>query len=189
MRALSSAVAVASVVLVACGGSFPVSDGGSGGGTASSGYELNDVSFLYPLPQFPARDGLLAMTSSGDQGSLLPSMLFAQLPTLFEGVDNPTLYNALRVVSLRVDPCFPGSTPPAPPVCRKQIRMVAQPLVQEGADGGAFSLASDTEDATVHLFYDLSDAQFDRVLEGIKDLKRQAGAASRGPLNVHPVMK
>ena len=154
---------------------------------ADGGYDLNDVSFLMPLPGAAERDALLAMASAGDQGALLPKVYFDQLPELLQGVSKDLVYSQLRVVSVRVDPCFPGATPPAAPLCRKQVRLVAQPVVLE-ADAGTASVT--TEDATVHLFYDLDDAQFQTVLDGLQALKAQAGDATRGqPLDVHPVMK
>lgn len=153
---------------------------------ADGGYDLNDVSFLFPLPQWSERDALLSMSSAGAQGALFPKAMFDQLPELIQSVPTATIYGALRVVSVRVDPCFPGSTPPEAKVCRKQVRLVAQPLVLE-ADAGT-ALTSD--DATVHLFYDLSDSQFQTVLEGLAALKALAGSATQGkPLDVHPVMR
>jgi len=171
------------LVLVACGSGpvpppLPPVDGG---------YDLNDVSFLFPLPDWSGRDGLLSMMAAGEQGALLPKPFFDQVPKLLPDVPALTVYGALRVVSLRVDPCFPGSTPPAAPICVKQVRLVAQPLMQE-ADAGVGALT--TDDATVHLFYDLDDAQFATVREGLAALKGQAGSATSGqPLDVHPVMK
>jgi hypothetical protein len=68
----------------------------------------------------------------------------------------------------------------------KQLRLVAQPLHAGGEDAG-FQLV--TEDATVHLFYGLSDADFDEVHRGLWRLKALAGAQTGGrPLGVHPVL-
>jgi hypothetical protein len=160
-----------------CGGVSPGLDAGAGAG--DGGLDLNDVSFLLPLPprgfdsQLPAlRDGLL------------PHALYAQLPLLVEGADPAALEESLRVVSVRVDPCFPGATAGT---CLKQVRLVAQPVHAGGEDAG---FVTTTDDATVHLFYSLDDAAFTQVRAQLGTLKGLAGGATdHVPLGVHPVMQ
>jgi hypothetical protein len=177
---------LAALALAACGGtSLPDggTGGGSGGGAGSedAGLDLNDVSFLFPLPAPGHEAQLLGLDA------LLPRALFDGLPVIVEGAEADALFARLRVVSVRVDPCFPGSAPPAPPSCVKQVRLVAQPVLNGGPDAG---FTETTEDATLHLFYVLDDAQFADVHRALWQLKAAAGVATDGaPLDVHPVMK
>jgi hypothetical protein len=68
----------------------------------------------------------------------------------------------------------------------KQLRLVVQPVHAGDADVG---FAETTDDATLHLFYEVDDAAFDEVRGGLMGLKARAGAATVGrPLDVHPVM-
>jgi hypothetical protein len=178
------------LALAACGGaSLPDGGtgggagggGGSGGGTADGGLDLNDVSFLFPLPAPGHENQLLGVEA------LLPRTLFDGLPVIVEGEEPNALFARLRVVSVRVDPCFPGSTPPAPPSCVKQVRLVAQPVLNGGPDAG---FVETTEDAAIHLFYVLDDAGFDDAHRTLWQLKALAGSATDGaPLDVHPVMR
>ena len=144
--------------------------------------ELNDVSFLLPLPAPNRLDSLLGLSVGGDLGPLLPRPLYERLPLLVEGQDEAALFDELRVVSVRVDPCFPGSAPPNPPSCVRQVRLVAQPVV---VDQGVVT----TRDATVHLFYSLAPARFDGVLRRLFELDELAGTLTNGPLDVHPVLR
>lgn len=143
---------------------------------------LNDVSFLLPLPTVNREASLLGMTADGAMGPLLPRRLYDGLPVLVEGESADQLYGELRVVSVRIDPCFPGSTPPAAPSCVKQLRLVAQPLFTK--DG-----AVTTRDATVHLFYALPDATFAQAVKTLFVLDDAAGDMTNGPLDVHPVIR
>jgi hypothetical protein len=165
------------VAVTGCGavcaadGGFPPSD---------AGLDLNDVSFLYPLPAVGHFDELTGLEA------LLPRALYDGLPALVEGEDASEMYGRLKVLSVRVDPCFPGSTPPAAPVCVKQLRLVAQPVIVGGDDAG---VPVTTEDATVHLFYQQSDASFAEVENELWALKDQAGSGTDGqPLQVNPVL-
>lgn len=143
---------------------------------------LNDVSFLLPLPAVNREGSLLGVADDGAMGPLLPRRLYDGLPLLVEKVKAEQLYGELRVVSVRVDPCFPGSAPPAAPSCVKQVRLVAQPLtVKDGV--------LTTRDATVHLFYSLSDAAFASVTATLFELDAAAGELTDGPLDVHPVIR
>ncbi len=182
---------VAAVVslLMACPGPVPAGDGGVDAGPLDGpdgGLNVNDVSFLYPLPAVGAEGQLLALSTAGDKGALLPRALHDGLPVIDETQTRDTLYDTTRIISVRVDPCFPGSTPPAAPVCIKQIRLVAQPLTP---DENAL-LTQSTRDATIHLFYALTDAEFSQVHATLFELKQLAGRATDGvALDVHPVMK
>ncbi|MDX2012249.1 MAG: hypothetical protein SFW67_18785 [Myxococcaceae bacterium] len=176
MRAWSPLVMV---VLVGCGAAPVI---GPGRVVETERLDLNDVSFLLPLPAPHRLDSLLGLAAGGDLGPLLPRPLYERLPRLVEGQDAGALFDELRVVSVRVDPCFPGSAPPSPPSCVKQVRLVAQPVI---VDQGVVT----TRDATVHLFYSLESARFDGVLRGLFELDELAGTLTNGPLDVHPVLR
>lgn len=172
-------VAVLSAVLLACGAA-PVLPGTLP--PTGPRLDLNDVSFLMPLPVAGKEASLLSMADDGMMGPLLPRRLYDGLPLLVEKQTGDGLYRELRVISARVDPCFPGSAPPAAPTCVKQVRLVAQPVfVKDGA--------LTTRDATVHLFYSLDAAAFAGVVEHLFALDAAAGTMTDGALDVHPVMR
>lgn len=177
---MRSVVAALVLVLTACGGApLPGPPPPAEGGPKLT---LNDVSFLLPLPIVNREASLLGMAADGAMGPLLPRRLYDGLPLLVQGETADQLYGELRVVSVRVDPCFPGSTPPAAPTCVKQLRLVAQPLFTK--DG-----AVTTRDATVHLFYSLPDAAFAKAVKTLFELDELAGDMTNGPLDVHPVIR
>ncbi|MBX7099665.1 MAG: hypothetical protein K1X89_18250 [Myxococcaceae bacterium] len=186
------------IALAGCGAQPPCTDGrclgdaGSDAGVDAGhldgglAYDVNDVSFLFPLPAFTLHGELLPLGASGPKGALMPKALYDQLP-LKVGE-----YGEIRVVGVRVDPCFPGSTPPAAPSCVKQVRLVLQPIVSsETIDGGAgLPGLSVTQDHALHLFYVLDDVQFAAVTQGLRELKAIAGSTTNGkPLDVHPVLQ
>lgn len=152
----------------------------------SSKLDLNDVSYLYPLPAaLTGRDALLQLTTSGAKGALLPRSFFDQVKPVDEVLDGNAIYSGMRVISARIDPCFPINKKGEPLQCKKQIRLVAQ-ILEATATGGGVT----TRDGTIHLFYDLADAEWSRVVEGAFALKELAKTATDGkPLDVHPVMK
>jgi len=151
---------------------------------ASTQLDLNDVSFLYPLPSALAdKDKQLKLDSSGAQGQLLPRAYFDQVKKVDEVLSADDLYAGMRIISARVDPAFPLNPKDQPSDTRKQIRLVAQ--VVEAQDGGI-----GTRDGTIHLFYNMTDAQFASITEGLSALKDIAKADTQGkPLDVHPTMK
>jgi hypothetical protein len=88
---------------------------------------------------------------------------------------------ALRVVSVRIDPCFFQL---APERCEKQIRFVWQPIFA----GPRQSVV--TEDAALHSFYTLDDSQFAELLKDLQNWKRNFNPESRNlPLQVLPVLR
>ncbi len=160
----------------------PARDGGAD--ASDGGLDLNDVSFLFPLPAAPGDVGdLLSVGASGLGGPLLPRARYDQTLYFAPGMSADALYAALRVVSVRVDPCFPRSAKPEDG-CAKQLRLVAQPVVP----GGGVPLL--TLDAPIHLLYELSDAQFREAHRALFELKRLSGGLTTGrPLDVHPTMR
>lgn len=172
-----------SLILVGCGAPNPPSqDGGIDAGTSftDGGFDLNDVSWLLPLPP-PAQHGLLlGLAAAGNKGPLLPRALYDTLPGLVTTEDAAELFPKFRVISIRIDPCFPQEPTTG---CIKQLRLVAQPLVVD-------ALQTTTEDGTIHLFYELTDAEFDSARQTLTELRSIAAGATDGkPLDVHPVMR
>jgi hypothetical protein len=146
-------------------------------------WSLNDVSILMPLPLEVRDDHLLRADSRGAKGELLSPDLFERVGVLAAvNSREPGSYQSLRVVAIRVDPCFPGGDPLGH-TCRRQIRLVWQPLETDPA--GLLT----TVDAAVHTFYDLTENEFRSLLGDLYTLKlRSAHTDLNLPLQVHPVL-
>lgn len=138
---------------------------------------LNDYSILLPLPSIADFTKLLTPAHRGDRGTLIPLAAFDPLPQLVVPSDNRNLYNYnLRLIAVRLDPCFNENVVQS---CRRQIRMVWQPLI----------FTHDqviTLDASVHTFYDFDDVTWKAV---VQDWKSLASGQMSDPLQIHPVLK
>ncbi|HVY32318.1 MAG TPA: hypothetical protein VHB79_37535 [Polyangiaceae bacterium] len=167
------------------GGGDPGGSGGSGGGEDhpfdAKDLQLNDVSVLFPLPATnQERDaGML------DVQALLPSAIYDSIGHV-SGRSNvgfigsgEALYKDLRVVALRIDPCFAALEVPADAGdCENQVRLV----VQEVVDGS-------TSDAALHLFYSISRDEVLDLVRSIGGLRQSlAPGVSLGRLQPHPIM-
>ena len=175
---------LASLILIACGPVPLHPDGGtvdSGVATfTDGGLDLNDVSWLLPLPAPAHHSQLLGLDAAGSKGPLLPRRHYDVLPGLVTTEDAAELFAKFRVVSVRVDPCFPREPTSG---CIKQIRLVAQPLT-------VTAFKTTTEDGAIHLLYELTDAEFDSARQTLRELKSLAAGATDGrPLEVHPVLR
>ena len=168
-------------VLAGCGAPMPTGDGGVDAGVQTDGgFDLNDVSWLLPLPHSAQRDALLSFESAGARGALFPRALYDGLPLLVPDQVNSTIHDEFRIIGVRVDPCFPKDAQNSG--CIKQVRLVAQALT--------FTPLTSTRDATIHLFYDLSDDDWAQLINAVTELKTLANGATAGlPLDVHPVIK
>jgi hypothetical protein len=164
------------------GGGSGAGDEGGGGGWVSEGPQrapgMTDLSILFPLPATTAElDGLIAAGDQGASGVVLPTAVFDQMPQLsFFFSDKPSEYAALRAVSARLDPCFKSELAGT---CEPQLRLVLQPMVQ--SDGQLMA-----DDAAVHVFYSVSDAEFTGLLGAMT--RAQSADDASGPLTVHPAM-
>jgi len=157
---------------------------------------MNDVSILFPLPASGDDLGLLlAPSATGSRGVLLPSDLYASEPIPFATGfdDSPKTYVAygdLRVVAMRIDPCFASLAPDPHGVgCTAQLRLVFQrvtmlndglPILNDGGFG---------DDSAVHVFYELSRDEFlalARALVALRIANDQGDELGR--LAPHPIM-
>lgn len=130
----------------------------------------NDVSVLFPLS-----NSLWPASTEGVGGPFLPPAVFAQLPKKLvkETTANSEALAGLRVVALRVDPCFPGAP------CRAQLRLVVQRVVGGTANDGA-----------LHLLYGLDAQAFATLVASLRTIATLAPEnASATTLGVSPALQ
>ncbi|UOE99940.1 hypothetical protein [Bdellovibrio reynosensis] len=142
-------------------------------------WNLNDVSYLFPLPKHLNDTELLNLKSTGVGGPLIPRDFMFTIPPLTPVMTEDQVADAMRVVGARIDPCFPLPTPQS---CQFQIRLVWQPL-----QPGPRNIVQ-TEDAALHSFYVLTEGEFKNVLKDIEAWKTKFKVKTDGlPLQIHPV--
>ena len=163
----------------------------STGAVAATAWDLNDVTYIFPLPNTSIISGSIRASDLDASGQpVIPVETLTAvaggsgpLGLLMEGDVLPRSanfdeYNDLFLLSLRIDPCFKDNFADQ---CRRQIRAVWQP-VDHWRDNSPESI-----DAAVHTFYDLSEKEFSTVLEGIQTLKSHYQLATEGkPLGINP---
>jgi len=144
---------------------------------------INDVSILFPLPKQRNVD-LLKLDDVGFGGQLLTKSVYDNVVGTLIGTITENLYPKIRIVSLRIDPCF-ESMDLGSEKCIKQIRIVGQPTVIDPGTANTTTL-----DGAIHLFYELTQNQFNQIIEGLKKLKKEVALDySDTPLSVHPAME
>lgn len=146
---------------------------------ALSAWELNEVSYLLPLPTPGHENRLWSANTPAKGGTLLPRSLYKELPMLVVLRDREWLYQSLRVVAFRVDPCFQEGEGENP--CQRQIRFVWQPM--EEIRGSWMAL-----DAAVHTFHVLNEAEWKALREGLLRLRARFPQEKGLALQVHPLL-
>lgn len=146
---------------------------------------MNDATIVYPLPQSAAEmNHLLPPQESGPNGALLPLKYWQRIPPLNQGENPAYTYRNLRVVAVRVDPCFNYQGD-----CLPQIRMVWQPI-DKAVYGSASPFGLEAKDAAVHTFHSLEHDVFRQFLEDYAELRNDSRRMEGDtPLQVHPVMR
>ncbi len=149
--------------------------------TSTSKLDPNDLSVLVPLPKTEPEIGeLLAATSVGLRGELLPADAFTK------EMNELTLYpeyngrDKLRVVAVRFDPCFPR--PVADP-CAAQLRLVMQPVALDPYTKEVRAL-----DAAVHVFYTFDRAELVKMLNEMAAVKDGSPTSTAGALAPNPAI-
>lgn len=137
----------------------------------AAAWELNQVSILMPLPEKGANNDLW-------RNFPLPRNVYESLPRLTFAKDADWLYDNLRVIGVRIDPCFVDVSEP----CRRQIRFVWQP-VENTKDGWQ------TIDAAIHSFHTLNENSWRSLVDELTRLNKKFPMASGLPLTVHPLLR
>lgn len=144
-------------------------------------FGMNDVSILIPLPAVNLSENILTLNFQTQNGPLIPENYFLRLPVLaFK--PNAEIKDQMRVVGLRIDPCFNEQVGPVK--CEKQIRLVWQPL---DIESGTVT----TVDASVHSFYSLTDAEFGDAITDLITLNKNYPDREKTQtyLQINPVLK
>lgn len=146
--------------------------------SAQAAWNPNEASLLLPLPQ-TIENPLWQPATLGGQGALIPPRFWPQLPPIVATSLRFVLYEkALRVIAVRLDPCFIEGFGPQP--CRHQIRLVWQPMVREGTWS--------THDAALHTFYTLNENEWTAFVAEWEKLRARFTIDPTQPLQVHPLL-
>lgn len=143
--------------------------------TSEARWTLNDVTYLLPLPSDLNQKNVLAPYTSAGRGTLVPLSVVKNFVFLDKHETIEESYRKLRVVAIRLDPCFKMSG-----ICKSQIRLVLQPLSQRW--GKTIS-----QDTAVHAFYNLSELEFNDLLTKLQKIKSEF-SPNEYPLQVHPTI-
>jgi hypothetical protein len=152
---------------------------------AMAQWGMNDVTIIYPLPDRPAAaSALITPQEPGLGGPWLPQKLYARLPEINQGEAKNYTYRNLRVVAIRLDPCFRNEG-----ACLPQVRLVWQPINTPNYGSTAPSGQLEAKDASIHSFYTLEEAAFQALLNDYESLRKlNARDLSAEPLRVHPII-
>jgi hypothetical protein len=164
--------------------------------------DLNDVSFLFPLPKSDEELELLLDFDSPGVGGQLASK--AQQDGMLEVLltaDARDGIPQMRILGVRIEPCAKGHEGKE---CTKELRLVAQPVGKPGdtykaplrpSKDSALVFTETTamnyfgHDQVLHFIYELSDENFALLAEDLRRLKTVAKReTSCVPMNIHPVM-
>lgn len=149
---------------------------------AEKTWDLNDVTYIMPLPHDADNNNLLSLTTQGLGGEFISPSIIDKIPPLTIRYSRAEITSRLRVLAVRIDPCFPLPTPQS---CQKQIRLVWQPVTFDKQKKVT------TLDMALHSFYVLSDEQFTQLTTDLLKLKSEFPIQniSTAPLDIHPLWK
>jgi hypothetical protein len=177
----------------ACGGtsSEPVPEPSPTGvepQTTLTKVDPQDIALIFPLTKAPRDvDAMLAGTSRGAFGALVPRAAFDKLPGPLDArspgpasTQGEPARAGIKVVAARIDPCFaiPGGGAP----CVPQLRLVFQGIHVANGTVGA-------DDGAVHVFYELPQDRLVYLVKQVLTLREREGNYLPAPLGVHPIME
>jgi hypothetical protein len=150
-----------------------------------AGWGMNDATIVYPLPRSAGEmNQLLAPQDAGPGGALLPLKYWQRIPSINQGEHSTRTYRNLRLVAVRIDPCFKFRGD-----CLPQIRFVWQPI-DKAAYGSTSPSGLEAKDAAVHTFYTLQPDQFRHFVSDYQQLRSSMPKVRvDAPLQVHPLMQ
>ena len=190
-RSLLGAALLLSVLVPACAGDASSDDGTESADVkrTASTVQMNDVSELYPLATSSDDIGnYLSPTSSGAGGEMLPAKIFDAIATQVQGINGAPQIDDLKVVAMRMDPCFAQIGPmTSSTTCTHLIRLVYQIVTPSTA---STSTPVTVGDSGFHVFYELSADDWDAALKEVIALRvANSDGTDLGALAVHPIMK
>lgn len=150
-----------------------------------------DVSILYPLPAGAEPRDFVRPAAFGAYGAVLSR---SSLATVLDGqsLDKESAatgdYDALGLVSIRLDPCSARGSAAAPGTCRSEVRLVFQALYEKVADSIDPSSGTAATDGALHVVYDVPLAELVTMLQQILTLKKASGDAATQELGPHPIL-
>lgn len=152
---------------------------------ANTTWGMNDVTIVYPLPHYPHETShLISPETMGLGGTLLPEKYFRKLPAINQGESRHTTYGNLRVVAVRIDPCFSFKGE-----CLRQVRLVWQPISKSFYGSSTRFGLLKAKDAAVHSLHTLDPTSFNALLDDYSSLRENDGVdLSNEPLQVHPIL-
>ena len=137
--------------------------------------EANDTAYLWLIDEVHSQN-LIGLSNSTRNGFLMPRELYNQIPHLAPFLSKDEIYNQLKVVAIRLDPCFPIIDLNDTSNCTNQIRLVMQPVSKGSA-----------EDVALHIVYNISRKQLKVLLESLLIIKKYFGINTDDrALGVHP---
>lgn len=136
---------------------------------------MNDVSVLWPMPSSGLTTDFISVTAEGAHGPLLPARAYVPIPQLV--AFGEVAIDRLRVVAMRIDPCFRATITSA---CQPMVRLVAQPTSDATEASTGFA------DAAIHLHYELTDAELRVFAQEVAAARH--GMFQSAPLGVHPLL-
>lgn len=147
--------------------------------------EMNDAAFLMPLPaNVDEIANTIGLETKGTYGDVMPVWLWDKMPTLRTGMLRQEVKKELRLVAVRVDPCFREGENAANSECQPQIRLVMQPVFFDD-DKNFIS----TRDTAVHLFYKVAADDLLKFVESVQKLSHDMRDAFRDkPVDVFPLI-
>lgn len=147
-------------------------------------WDFNELSLLLPLPRSGEEQLMWRPQSAETSGELLPLAVYNAFPALVMNSSKEVIYRSLKVVAVRIDPCFAETAMSA---CQRQIRLVWQPVIrsQDPRERSEFT----TVDAALHTFYRLNEPEWLHLLEGLRLLRQRAPFGPGLPLQIHPVLQ
>lgn len=143
-------------------------------------WDLHDLSILLPLPQNEESERELLRLNESQNLELPAEILQALPPFILDDLDEAGTEKSLRLLAVRIDPCFKDSVLDSDDLCRRQIRVILQPLLNKGE-------TYSTTDAALHLFYEFDLSQWTKFLLDWERVKSQG--PWKDQLSVHPVLK
>ena len=161
---------------------LPDDDGGKADSANAGLAQMNDLTVVYPLAKSASEFSAMVPATN-----LLPKAIYtarfpdpAPGPTPI-GSDTRMTYDSLRLVALRVDPCFAQIGPITPTTqCDNQIRLIFQSLPSDG---------SAAIDGAVHVFYRVTRAELVSAIKEMIALRKANGqTTAMGALKPHPLL-